>query len=36
LTVNASDYTLGGHTLTVTVYQGTVPWTQRINFTVSN
>ncbi|AEF86194.1 repeat protein [Treponema primitia ZAS-2] len=36
LTVNASDYTLGGHILTVTVYQGTIPWTKRINFTVKN
>jgi hypothetical protein len=36
ITIAASDYSVGGHSLTVTVYQGNTPWTKRINFTVEN
>jgi uncharacterized repeat protein (TIGR02543 family) len=36
LTINAADYSLGGHTLLVTVYKNGVPWSKPLNFTVSN
>jgi hypothetical protein len=35
-TVSASDYTLGGHTLQVLVYDGLKYWSRAIQFTVSN
>ncbi|GHV25247.1 hypothetical protein AGMMS4952_02530 [Spirochaetia bacterium] len=35
LTVNAADYTPGGHTLRVTVIRDGVPWTKTLNFTVT-
>jgi hypothetical protein len=35
-TVDADDYTAGGHTLTVTVSKNGVPWTKKLDFTVSN
>jgi uncharacterized protein YjdB len=35
-TVDASDYTVGGHTLELIVVDGTVPWSKTLRFTVSN
>jgi hypothetical protein len=35
-TVNAANYTVGGHTLRVTVIQGVIPWTKTLVFTVAN
>jgi uncharacterized repeat protein (TIGR02543 family) len=35
-TVNAGDYTPGGHTLGLTVYDGTAFWSKTLGFTVSN
>jgi D-alanyl-D-alanine carboxypeptidase len=35
-TVNAADYTAGGHSLSVSVIQGGVPWSKSLNFTVTN
>jgi uncharacterized protein YjdB len=34
--VNAENYTVGGHTLQVTAYQGGRPWSKTISFTVTN
>jgi uncharacterized protein YjdB len=35
-TVDADDYTAGGHTLSVTVMNGSIPWTKKVTFTVAN
>jgi uncharacterized protein YjdB len=35
LTVNALDHSVGGHSLTVTVSNGSVPWSKKIPFTVT-
>jgi uncharacterized protein YjdB len=35
-TVNAADYTLGGHSLRVTVLRGAVRWSKTLQFTVTN
>jgi uncharacterized repeat protein (TIGR02543 family) len=34
VTLDAADYTLGGHRLQVTVYQGEKPWSKTLDFTV--
>jgi uncharacterized protein YjdB len=34
-TVNATDYTVGGHSLQVTVYNGSTPWSKTLQFTVT-
>jgi hypothetical protein len=34
--LNAANYTPGGHTLQVTAYQGGIPWSKTITFTVTN
>jgi uncharacterized repeat protein (TIGR02543 family) len=34
LTINAGDYTVGGHTLEVIVYKGSTPWSRTLGFTV--
>jgi hypothetical protein len=34
--INAVNYAVGGHTLQVTVYQGGIPWSKTVAFTVTN
>jgi hypothetical protein len=36
ITINANDYSLGGHSLTCVVENSGVPWSKTINFTVTN
>jgi hypothetical protein len=36
LTLNAADYTLGGHNLSVMVYRGSVPYSYELSFTVKD
>jgi uncharacterized protein YjdB len=36
LTVNATDYAVGNHTLQVTVDDGTKPWSKTLGFTISD
>jgi hypothetical protein len=34
--ISATNYTVGGHTLQVTAWQGGIPWSRTIFFTVTN